>query len=132
MNLEIDIPIEIDRKDIDRYNSSSNYYKDICYTYTTENGTDIIINDRIEEYFNNDMNACEENCDFIDYDYENKKAKCSCKIKYYIKKYSEININKTLLYERFTKVKNYINLNVMKCYKKLFCKEGILYNIDFI
>ena len=95
MNFEIDIPIEIDRKDIDRYNYSCNYYKDICYTYTTENGTDIIINDRIEEYVNNDMNACEENCDFKNYDYENKKAKCSCKIKYYIKKFSEININKT-------------------------------------
>ena len=126
INIEVYIPIEIDNKDIDKYNSSSNFYKDICYVYTTNNGTDIILKDRKEEYINNDMGACEESCNFTDYDYQNKKAVCSCEVKKEIKKFSEININKTLLYNSFTNIKNFMNLNVMKCYEKLFCKNGLL------
>ena len=103
----------------------------LCYTYTTENGTDMILNDRKEEFINNDLYGCEENCNFTDYDYENNIAICSCKVKKEIKKYSEININKTLLYKSFTDIKNIMNLNVMRCYKKLFCKNGILHNIGF-
>ena len=129
INIIIYNPIKIDKKDIDKYNSSSDYYNDICYPYTTENGTDIIIKDRREEYINNDLKACEENCNFTDYDFENQKAKCSCKIIHYLKKFSDININKTLLKESFTNIDNFMNLNVMKCYKKLFCKKGLLYNI---
>ena len=124
-------PMNLEEKNIDKYNSSSDYYKDICYTYSTENGTDIILNDRKEEYINNDLSPCEENCNYTNYDYENNVAICSCKVKKELKKYSEININKTLLYMSFTDIKNIINLNVMNCYKKLFYKKGILYNIGF-
>ena len=38
---------------IDLYNINSGYYNDICYTYTTENGTDIVVKDRQIEYVNN-------------------------------------------------------------------------------
>ena len=131
INIEVYIPIEIDDKDIDRYNSSSDFYKDICYIYKTKDGTDIILKDRKEEYINNDMSACEEICNFTDYDNLNNKAICSCEVKKDIKKFSEININKTLLYNSFTDVKNFMNLNIMKCYKELFSKNGLLYNIGF-
>ena len=115
INIEVYIPIEIDNKDIDKYNFSSNFYKDICYIYSTNNGTDMILKDRKEEYINNDMGACEESCNFTDYNYQNKKAICSCEV------------NKTLY--SFTNIKNFMNLNVMKCYEKLFCKNGLLYFI---
>ena len=65
--------------------------------YVTDNGTDIILKDRKEEYINNDLRTCEDNCNFTDYDYDNNIAICSCKVKKELKKYSEININKTLL-----------------------------------
>ena len=131
LNIIIYNSIKLDEKNIDIFNSSSNYYKDICYTYTTQNGTDIILSDRKKEYINNNLSVCEENCNFTDYDYENNRTICSCKVKKELKKYSEININKTLLYNSFTDVNNFMNLNVMKCYKKLFCKNGILNNIGF-
>ena len=129
INIIISNSIILDKKKVDIYNSSSNYYKDICYTYTTKNGTDIILKDRKEEYINNDLNACEEKCKFIEYNYENNKAICSCEIKKEFKKFSEININKTLLYQSITDIKNIMNLNVMKCYSVLFTKNGIIYNI---
>ena len=75
------IPLILDDKDVDKFNSSSGYYNDICYTSKTENDTDIILKDRKEENVNNDMNACEENCNFTDYDYQYNKATCPCKVK---------------------------------------------------
>ena len=129
--ITISNPMKLYDKNIDKYNSSSDFYKDVCYTYTTEKGTDITLNDRKEEYVNNDLDPCEENCNFTEYDYENCLALCSCEVKKIIRKYSEININKSLLYKSFTDIDNIINLNVMKCYKQLFSKNGILYNIGF-
>ena len=129
INIIISNPVKLDSKEIDKYNSSSNYYKDICYTFTTKNGTDIILKDRKEEYINNDLNACEENCNFTDYNHEINKAICLCKIKKELKKFSDININKTLLYQSITDINNIMNLNIMKCYKVLFSKNGLIYNI---
>ena len=43
--ISIFIPFEI-TKNIDEYNSSGGYYNDICYTTTSEDGTDISIKDR--------------------------------------------------------------------------------------
>ena len=55
------------------------------------------------------MNPCEENCEFEKYNIYNKKAKCSCNIKTYIRLFSEINKNKTLLLKGFKEIKNIIN-----------------------
>ena len=131
LNIEIYVPLIIDDEGVDKRNASSGYYNDICYTCKAVNNSDITLKDRKEEYFYNDMGACEEICNFIDYDYEYNKATCSCKVKEEVKKYSEININKTLLFSKFKDIKNILNLNTMKCYKKLFSKNGILYNIGF-
>ena len=44
------IPLKIDVKDVDKYNSSSDFFhhycSDICYTSETENGADIILKNR--------------------------------------------------------------------------------------
>ena len=125
------IPIMINEEDKDKYNISSNYFKDICYKSKSENGTDILINDRKEEYINKDMNACEENCEFTKYDIYIKKAVCSCNTKTIFRLFSEVSKNKTLLLKGFKDIKNIMNLNIMKCYYILFSIDGILYNIGF-
>ena len=73
IKIGLSIPITIDKNDIDKYNSSSDYYNNICYKSTTNNGAYIPLQDRKKEYAKNDMYVCEENCNFIDYDYKNKK-----------------------------------------------------------
>ena len=45
------------------------------------------------------------------------------------KSFSDININKTKLYENFINIKNIANLNILVCYKELFSKKGIIKNI---
>ena len=74
------------------------------------------------------MSLCEDNCDFISYDSASKKINCECNIKIAIKDVSNIKINKEFLKSKFN-IKDMINIEVIKCYKKLCCKEGILYNI---
>ena len=73
--IEVSIPVIINES-LDKYNISSNYYNDICTTTTSNNGTDITLSDRKNEFINNNMSLCEENCDFIEYNYTIKKAKC--------------------------------------------------------
>ena len=48
--IEISIPFNINEENLFKYNISSDYYNDICYIYETENGTDIILNDRRNEF----------------------------------------------------------------------------------
>ena len=56
--IKINIPILIDEKNLFKYNSSSDYYNNVCYTYISQNKTDIIIKDRRNEYRNNNMSLC--------------------------------------------------------------------------
>ena len=68
IEISISVPIE---GNIDKYNSSSGYYNDLCYLTTSIYGTDISLKDRRNEFINNNLTLCEENCDLIDYNYPN-------------------------------------------------------------
>jgi hypothetical protein len=39
--IEISIPVNINKADIDKYNPKSNYYNDICSRAMSDNGTDV-------------------------------------------------------------------------------------------
>ena len=116
-------------EDIDKYNTSSDYYKDICYISTSDSGTDIILKDRKNEYINNNKAVCQDGCDFSKYDYEELKAICSCDIKESISSFEFMNIDKKKFFENFIDIKNIANINILKCYKVLFSKKGIKGNI---
>ena len=125
--IAISIPYEI-VEDIEKLNSSSDYYNDICYTYTSEKGTDIIMKDRQQEYVDKNISVCEENCVFSYYNTKTGKAVCSCEIKIKLPLISEIKFDKNKLYDSFTNIKNIANINIMKCYKIFFSAKGIYYN----
>ena len=128
IKISIIYPINIDKKNLFKYNSSSSYYNDICYPHTTENNTDICLKDRQNEYEEYKMYICEVNCDFNNYNSESKKVECKCQIKTKFHLFSEIIINKDKFLTNFIEIKNIINLCLMKCYKVLFTKEGLISN----
>ena len=114
---KVEISIKVKINDIiDKYNASSNYYNDICYKTTSESGTDIPLKTRRNEFVDNNMTLCEENCDLIDYNYNKEKAKCSCNVKLYMTPYNEIKFNKNDFFKSFIDIKNILNLKVMNCY----------------
>ena len=117
---------------IDKYNASSGYYNDACYKALSDTGTDIILKDRRKEFIDRNKTLCQEDCIFSRYDNVTKKAECTCKIKQSsLITFKDIKINKTKLYNNFIDINNVANIKLVKCYKELFSKDGIIINIAF-
>ena len=128
--VDLDIPVNINSDELIKYDPDSEYYTDECYPYTTENGTDIIINDRIDEYNNNNKSLCEKNCEFNGYEENTKKVQCKCKTKSKVDNITEISQSNDLLLEtNFEKENSTLNIVTMKCTYTLFSKKGISKNI---
>ena len=119
------------KENIDISNISSGYYNDICYTATSESGTDIILNDRKKEYINKNKALCQENCVFINYDFNTEEVLCSCNVEECPLSLADMNINLTKLYENIFEFDKIMNINILKCYHILFSKKGILLNFGF-
>ena len=76
-NIKINILHPYEGKDnLDKLNSKSDYYNNICYKAKSDNGTDISLKDRKKEYVN--KTVCQDGCNFNNYNYTIKKVNCSC------------------------------------------------------
>ena len=128
--VKINIPVSINENSLYIYDPNSEYYNDECYTYTTENGTDIILDDRQNEFISNNLSLCEDNCTYNGYFTDTKKALCECQTKLKIDSISEIIENMNILSKNFnTTESTNLNLATMKCIDQLFSKDGLLTNI---
>ena len=126
--IEISIPVPL-TDDIDKINPASDYYNDICYTYTSKDGTDISLSDRKKDFVENGLTLCGEDCDFKVYNYTTGKSTCSCDVQTnQTTKIGDIVFDKDKLYDRFTNIKNIANINVLKCYKSIFNLDAYKYN----
>ena len=74
---------------------------------TNEYNTDVTLEDRQNEFINNNLSLCEEDCKFNSYDKETKKVSCDCFIKFSIPIFEEIKINKDKLKKKFYRGKQY-------------------------
>ena len=128
--MEISVPvININEGELYKYDMKSVYYNDKCFPSSNDNKVDLIISDRQNQYINNNLTLCENNCELSEYDNETKKAICKCIIKNETDIKSDIIIDKEKLLSQFFKIKSLVNLDIMKCYKALFTKSGIMKNI---
>ena len=128
--IDISIPVKINET-IEQYNPKSDYYNNICTIYTSNKHTDITLYDRRNDFINNNMTLCEEDCEFIDYDYIKEKVKCSCLVKINLPFIRDIKFDKVKLYNSFTDIKNILNLKLLQCYKVVFDKNNIKKNYGF-
>ena len=122
------LPVSIS-EDLDKLNISSGYFNDKCYPTTSEFGTDMTLKDRKEDFIKNNKTVCQENCDFSEYLSSIQKAKCLCKVEESSSHFDLMKINITRIYQSFKDYKNIINLNILVCYKRLFCKSGLSENV---
>ena len=116
---------------VDKYNSSSGYYNDICHTAKSKYNTDIILSRRQLNYVEYNMSVCGLNCEFIYYNKEDQKAVCSCNIKTEIPLLKKLRFDKYILLNSFTKINNIMNVKMLKCYKTVFDSKNIINNIGF-
>jgi len=119
----------------DPFDTSDQFYNDICSLYSSSNSTDVTIEDRKSDFYLN-LSLCEENCVYSSYNTTTNKVSCDCSYNTTnttskIEDLSLSNIKnfvKNAVSEGFKNVVKNSNIFVVKCYKKLFCKDGILYN----
>ena len=125
------------------FNSSDDFYNDICTPYTSINGTDMTIEDRKKEIYNSSGNitTCQNGCTFESYNNIMKQAKCKCDIQTESTNtdINEIDFSKETLSENFLKTLKNSNFLVLKCYelildfKCLFENKGrIIMSIIYI
>ena len=130
--IEISIPVVL-TDDIDKINPASEYYNNICYTYTSEYGTDISLSDRKNNFVNNNLTVCEEDCNFNGYNYTTEKTSCFCNVKTeQTTKIRDISFNRNKLYDSFTNIKNIVNINVLKCYNLIFNLNAYKHNYAYL
>ena len=130
----VGISVNIDEENLFKYDKNSSYYNDICFTYTSENGTDVILNDRKREFIQNNMSLCKRNCDYKGYDKDSKNAQCDCEI------VAENNNSDTdtvsdsendddeNFFNNFINITSITNIEVLNCYKNIFTKDGLIKN----
>ena len=133
--IKLNIPVTIDENNLFKYDPNSEYYNDNCFSYTTENGTDIILNDRKQEFVDNNLSLCENNCNYTGYIKEDKQSSCNCVIKNKMDLISEIIENPNKLSNNFatdesSSSSGSSNIVSIKCTKALFSKEGLKNNIS--
>ena len=128
--INLNIPVSIDEDNLYKYNPNSEFYNDKCYAYTTENGTDIILIDRQNEYNDNNLSICENNCVLKGYNIDTKKVSCDCETKSKLCLISDVINDDIILSGNFNNTDGSTsNIVTMKCIDTLFSKYGLLTNI---
>ena len=150
--IDIYIPIELDEKTQKLYDSlkeqgynifdkNDKFYHDICTTYTSIDGTDVILLDRINDIYEKNKLECQENCEFSEYLPESKYLKCECNVnnEEKIETKNPKKISAKSVTNSFYNVLKYSNYKVLRCYNLVFRKVtikknagSILSNIYFI
>ena len=128
IKIDISIPKDINLDEISKYNMSSDIYNEICNSLINENGIDKPLKARQNEFVNNDMSICEEDCEFTSYDNETKNAICSCYTKINLPTLSEIKVDKEKMFSNFKDIKNIANIKMLTCSHLLFDKKNIFKN----
>ena len=122
---------ELENKNINPLNTSSEFYNDVCNKYTTPNKNNIYLEDRKEEYYQDEL-YCENNCEFIFEKFKTSTGKitCKCKIKTKIYNSDEISFKHNNKDNKFKKTILAPNIQAIKCLP-LAIKKNIISNIGF-
>ena len=129
-------PIDIDkilygRKfGIDLFDPYSDFLNDICVTFTSESGSDVTLESRVEDYYQN-ISFCDdrENSHYISYNYSEIKKSITfrCAFGFYqseADKSSYVDI----ISSELKSVVSVSNVKVIKCYKEFLNLKDIIRN----
>ena len=112
--------------DIELYNIDDPFFNDICYNFTSENGADMTLNDRRQEYYIN-KSLCEDNC-YLEQLLINEnsiKSVCSCEFK------KEFSLNKNAGQADEIPSISKMNAKAILCIEKTFKAENVAKNPVF-
>ena len=117
----------------DIFNEEDSFYNDICSTYTSANGADMLLSDRKTDIYSNIQNQtfCQTGCELESYNTTTKKAKCNCDVE--TETVTQVTANaesfsKKEIAESFYKTLTNSNFQVLKCFKLIIDFEKIVKN----
>ena len=125
ITIRYNIPISINDNELDKYDSSSNYYTDKCNKISSD-GIDMTLYDRKNEYNNKNMSLCEFNCTYQGYNKSTSKVECNCSPK------GEMDYSKrNELLNKISAEKKSTNFDITKCANIFKDEEQLASNSGF-
>ena len=120
------------------FNISDDIFNDLCI-YVEEDGKDVVLNDRIELYFQN-YTICNEGCVYSEIDMENFIVTCKCSESIElnndnigrVKEIKDDVFSKESISEEISDIFFETNFEVLSCFSNLFSLELYLQNIGAI
>ena len=111
------------------FDKNDKFYTDICSPFKIKNGTDILLSDRLNEFFlKNELN-CQANFEYSDYLPDSEYLKCECNtVNEKIETKNPEKITAKSMVKSFYNTLKYSNYKVLKCYKLI--KNNIKNNIS--
>jgi hypothetical protein len=109
---------------------NDSFYNDICTTYTSIGGKDVLLHDRYNDIYVhiNKMHICQTDCELISYNTLTEKAECDCKIQQEEISLEDIKFNSKEIIQAFLGVLQNSNFLVLKCYNLLLDSSKFLSN----
>ena len=110
---------------VDIFETESPFYTDICYNFDSPFTKDIALKDRIMMIYPN-ITLCESGCEYKGVDPQKMEAICQCKFKNLIN--SDFLGEGNLITSQFSEFENILsetNLNVLRCYRRVFTNKHI-------
>ena len=112
----------------DPFDLNDKFYREICTPYNSENGTDVLLDDREEYIYSTIMSemTCPEGCEMQSYSLDTKYITCECSANDGIVELDVHHISAKNAYSSLVSTLKNSNYKVMRCYNlvfnfKIFC-----------
>ena len=138
--IDLYIPIRLDEKLLELYEDLQNsgydlfnindpFYNDLCSPYKSKDGTDVLLSDRKNDYYNNNYTTCQSNCEYSSFNSEYKFLKCECKVVVDDTDIHDFDKFSKKIYKNFYDILKNSNYKTLKCYKLVFNPNYLKKNI---
>ena len=112
----------------DPFDLYDKFYRELCTPYTSENGTDVLLDEREEFVYSTLTNEtnCYDNCKYVSYSLDNKYMRCECPVNETYTTLDVKHLSGKNIALSFLSVFKSTNYKVMMCYNlvfnfKIFC-----------
>ena len=141
VEIKIDIPAQLENNTIDLYDSllesgynlfdsNDSFYNDACSTYTSANGTDMILSDRQNIIYSQagNISLCQTGCSFRLYNKTLKTVQCDCNVQSTSSESKPEGLDTKELKNSFLSTILNSNFIILKCIKMAFSFKDIFTN----
>ena len=113
---------ELKSQGYDLFDKNNKFYTDICTPYKSDDGTDIILADRNNDFFAKHEIVCQANCEFSSYNDASSYVSCKCDAVESDRMEAEepAKVTAKTNFDSFVDILAYSNYKVLYCYKLVF------------